>query len=138
MMPATGLSSFSNPSRMPQAGTPEMKARVPSMGSMIQDQALAPGVNPSSSPWMGLSGQARDRPARISASTPRSATVTGSNAPSPSLFSISIGLRKCRSARRPASSTSGRATAIRSATSARRSIAIPQELSREHGPGFAA
>ena len=92
---------------MPQAGTPEMKARVPSMGSMIQDQSLAPGVKPSSSPWIGLSGQARPRPARISASTPRSAAVTGSKAPGPSLFSTSIGWRKCASASRPASSTSG-------------------------------
>ena len=76
---------------MPQAGTPEMKARVPSMGSMIQDHSLAPGVKPSSSPWIGLSGQARRRPARISASTPRSAAVTGSKAPGPSLFSTSRG-----------------------------------------------
>ena len=51
-----------SPSSTPQAGTPEMKARVPSIGSMIHDHSLAPGVKPCSSPWIGLSGQAAPEP----------------------------------------------------------------------------
>ena len=134
-MPPTGRPDRRSPRRMPQAGTPEMKARVPSMGSMIQDQSLAPGREALLLALDRAVGPGAGRPARISASTPRSAAVTGSKAPGPSLFSTSRGWRKCRAraARRPRP-----AARRREAARPRRpggACPIPlRDAARQHGP----
>ena len=63
----------------PNSGMPRTKARVPSIGSMVQRQRVPVPVKPSSSPRISI-GPARvaaARRARITASASRSARVTG-------------------------------------------------------------
>ena len=63
----------------PKSGMPRTKARVPSIGSIVQRQRVPVPVKPSSSPRMsiGPAGAAPARCARITDSASRSARVTG-------------------------------------------------------------
>ena len=75
--PAIGSPLYSRPTSVAQIGTPRMKLRVPSMGSMIQRKPELPGVAPDSSPRKPSCG---NRPSSVFLSrfsAPRSASVTG-------------------------------------------------------------
>lgn len=91
---------------MPHTGRPEMKERVPSIGSSTQTCSASTRSRPNSSPRMPCSGKRAPSSSRIAASAPLSATVTGSNAPSESLFSTDIRDRKCGRITRPDTSAS--------------------------------
>ena len=77
MMPATGAPSCSTPRSMPKIGTPQMKERVPSIGSTIQVNSASAWLLPNSSPKMPWSGKRFSIAARIAFSVSRSAMVTG-------------------------------------------------------------
>ena len=65
-MPATASPLCVSPTSVPQSGMPEMKERVPSIGSMTQTWSLDAFSEPNSSPsmpWSGMRGpdQGADR-----------------------------------------------------------------------------
>src|SRR5277367_6940013 len=82
------------PINVPQVGKPEMKLFVPSMGSRTQTYSASGRSAPYSSPITPCAGNVCEINLRIAASAPRSASVTGSNAPPRDLSSAPIELRK--------------------------------------------
>src|SRR5580704_12621761 len=80
--------------KVPQAGRPQMKDLVPSIGSSTQTYSASGRSAPSSSPTTPCSGKVRLISARMAASAARSAAVTGSKPPDRLLFSTLSALRK--------------------------------------------
>ena len=93
IMPNTGSPKRISPISVPQAGMPEMKDLVPSIGSSTQTYSASVRSAPYSSPRMPWSGKARRMRARMACSAARSAAVTGSKPPA-CLFSTASAVRK--------------------------------------------
>ena len=79
---------------VPQAGRPQMKDLVPSIGSSTQTYSASGRSAANSSPTMPCSGNVCLIRARMAASAARSAAVTGSKLPDRLLFSTPSAVRK--------------------------------------------
>ena len=106
-----GFVRGSSATSVPHSGLPVMNDLVPSMGSKTQVHSCnppSPSSMPSSSPKMACVGNRSWTSARMAASAPLSAMVTGDAS---FLSSISSGVRKCFTVMRAAASTRSAARA---------------------------
>jgi hypothetical protein len=79
IIPNTGSPNRVRAISVPQAGMPEMKDLVPSIGSSTQTYSASGRSGPNSSPTIPCSGKVRRIRVRIAVSAAWSAAVTGSN-----------------------------------------------------------